>query len=287
MQKVTVITRSFQPGADANTFDVGRFDTKVASPIESLLAFPIVDKVIVISNGESGNKFAECMVEAGKTPTVLALERRFFKQISDGRIVAHICKSWGPNPGSATALNEGAEVAKQDGAKWILNWSSEIQIDGCRIKAALDFAEEKGLTVVGFLRERWSEKEQWKVVQNTAALWHLESLMDIDGFSRECNGTGQTLHIDSFGQVPVAGMEDFHAMLRLFKENPDFRWGMVGRANPLRWDTNFEPGSQRLKCHTKKVARQYQVMKIYAKRIFPNSTFDTVMDNLFSCCEQA
>lgn len=59
---------------------------------------------------------------------------------------------------------------------------------------------------------------------------------------------------------------------------------MVGRAEPLIWDTDFELGSEQLINHLKKVARQYQVMQIWAQDIFPELTFKKVMDRLFASC---
>jgi len=76
-------------------------------------------------------------------------------------------------------------------------------------------------------------------------------------------------------------MEDFHTVLRSIKDNINFRWGLIGRANPLPWDTNFEPGSDREMNHLKKVARQFKVMERYAKDVFPDMTFDQVLNEVY------
>ena len=88
------------------------------------------------------------------------------------------------------------------------------------------------------------------------------------------------------GEVSLAGMEDFHAMLRTLKSDPSFRWGMIGTANPLKWNTDFPVGSERLSNHLKKVARQETVMKEYAKQIFPELSYKEVMNRLCACYHQ-
>jgi len=136
------------------------------------------------------------------------------------------------------------------------------------------------------LRERWWERPQWNIAQNTAAIWNIKILEEIGGFAPECDGTGETINVSDFGEVPLAGMEDFHAILRAMKIRPDLRWGMVSRESPLTWDVNFPAGSERERNHLIKIARQYQVMKIYASRIFPELSFETVMGRLFSLYHQ-
>ncbi len=88
-------------------------------------------------------------------------------------------------------------------------------------------------------------------------------------------------HKYEFGEVPVAGMEDFHAILKMLRQNDKLRWGMIGRASPLKWDVDFSHGSEREKNHLIKVARQYAVMKEWAGDIFPNLSFENVMDMMF------
>jgi len=283
-RKVVVITRSFQigTGGRGRKFDAKVFACKVAIPIIKLLRFEeIVEKIIVVTNGESGNRLAENM-EDGRTPTITALEETFPREISSGKIHGHICRNWGPNSGSAIALNEGAEIARQSNVEWIMNWSPEIDMDGYLMSQALNFAERRELLVVGFARERWWEKPQWNVVQNTAAMWQLSLLGEIGGFAPECNGAGEIITLSEFGEVPIAGMEDFHAMLRAMKARKNIRWGMVGRENPLRWDTSFPSGSERERLHLIKVARQYAVMKIWTAQIFPELSFESMMGRLFS-----
>ncbi|MBA7619625.1 hypothetical protein ES703_26964 [subsurface metagenome] len=290
MEKVIVVARSFQAGTGegGKEFDPGVFEKQVATPIRRLLKFEdVVKGIIVVTNGETGNLLAEIPNAEGITPTMRAITQMFSHEVTNGRIITHLCTNWGPNPGSAIALNEGLEIAKKEkDINWILNWSPEIEMDGYLIRQGLAHAEQRNLSLVGFLRQNWWERPQWNVVQNTAALWKIKLLSSIDGFSPECNETDRTIPVEGFGEVAVAGMEDFHAMLRILKQNPDFRWGMIGRKEPLFWDTSFKPGSEREQRHLSKVARQYAVMQIYTKDIFPELPFEEVMNKIFSCYHQ-
>jgi hypothetical protein len=277
--KVTAVTRSFQGGKDDKTFDKETFE-KHQKAIKNLLRIEEVEKLIVVTCGEG--KFAEIPDEKGMLPTVKNLKNAFPKEVESGRLIPHVCVNWGNNPGSATALNDGLNIAKEMGAKWVMNWSPEIECDSHLVYEALTHAERHNLLVIGALRQAWMERPQWAVPQNTIAVWNVEMLSSVNGFSEECNGTGETVFTQEYGDVPLAGMEDFHAMLRIMKMNPDaFRWGMIKRLIPLKWDTNFEPGSKREANHLEKMARQYLVMKEYTKRIFPDIPFRELMDYHF------
>jgi len=285
-EKVFVVTRSFQAGTGkgGKEFNPKIFEEGVACPIRQLLEAKNVKTIIVVVNAEKGNRLAELPDNTGTTPTMCALQDNFHSEIGLGKIIVSLCTNWGPNPGSATALNQGLSIVQSlNHAGWILNWSPEIEMNGSLIDRALVHAERHNLSVVGFLRQNWWERPQWTVVQNTAALWDIETLLAIKGFSAECNGTGRTVVTKEYGKVALAGMEDFHALLRILKERP-LRWGMVGRSNPLLWDTNFEPGSQRLDNHLKKIARQYQVMQAYVQDIWPSTSFNLVMNEIFARC---
>lgn len=124
------------------------------------------------------------------TPTVSALKDAFGLEIATGRLIPRICFDWGKNPGSATALNEGAYVAWKAGARWVMNWSPEIDLTGERIPQIVLFAERHDLSVAGFLRRRWWERPQWHVVQNTAALWRLDALETVGRFAASAMGRG-------------------------------------------------------------------------------------------------
>lgn len=285
MNRVVIVTRSFQSGSGpgGKEFNAEVFTKKVAAPIRNLLSFDkAIQAILVMVPREDGNAVSEIPNDRGNTPTLLAFEGAFAEEISRGRLFPLPCDRWGKNQGSATALTEGAGIAKSlFNPRWIVNWSVEMALDGYRIAKALRFAEERNLAVVGFHRERWWERPQWNVAQNTCAQWSLEALLAHGGFSAECNGTGRIVHTDEYGDVPLAGMEDFHLMLRMLKDNPEFRWGMDGVQEPLAWDTDFSD-PERAKKHRIKVARQYAVMQAWAKDIFPDEPFEKVMDRLFA-----
>jgi hypothetical protein len=287
MNKMAIVVRSFQAGTGegGKPFDKEIFERQVAKPISRVLRSDAVKNVIVVINGDEGSSLAEIKSGDGMTPTLRALQDRFPDECGAGLITARVCTNWGPNPGSAIALNWGLEIVKNGAdVPWVLNWSPEIEMDGDRISLALAHAERHNLSVVGFLRQSWWEKPQWKVVQNTAALWRVDLLSSVGGFSEECNGTGRTVKTEEYGDVPLAGMEDFHALLKIMRAHTDLRWGMVGRADPLFWDTDFPRGSEREINHLKKVARQYGVMQAWANSVFPELTFKKLMDRLFSAC---
>lgn len=290
MEKVNVVARSFQAGTGTSEkpFKMEDFLDRVANPIKNLLRFhESVGSIIVVTNGEKGNRLAEIFSDDGKTPTVRALEETFPKEVENGTIIPHICMNWGPNPGSGNALNEGMKIATGDGSKWVMCWSPEIEMNGYRITEMLTLAEQRNLMVIGIMRKFYWEKPQWNVVQNTACLWQADIISSINGFAPECNGTGECVKTLEYGDVPLAGMEDFHAMLRIMKKyGDDFRWGLIGRTDPLFWRTDFEPGSERLMNHLKKVARQYLVMEAYINKIFPGEDFREVLERFFSCKHQ-
>ncbi len=289
LKVVTCIVRSFQAGTGENgkLFDEYLFEKKVQNPIRRLFQTTktVIGDLIILVNTEIGNPLAEIIDSNGKTPTQIAFEKSFPNEITSGKIVVHLCKKWGDNPGSATALNTGLEIANNNNAKWVLIWSPEIDLDGDYVETALEYAKEKNLAVVGVLRERHWERPQWKVPQNTVALWNLKTLLSVKGFSESCNGVGKKVLTKEFGEVPLAGMEDFHAMLKLLSnDNDPFNWGVIGRKKPLKWNVDF--GGERERRHLEKVARQYAVMEAWANEIFPNIQFEKIMDNLFSCgCE--
>jgi hypothetical protein len=290
MEQVVVVTRSFQAGTGKNgkPFDTEWFAKKVAHPISRLIKFDeVIRSIAVVINAEPNNPLAEIQTK-GLTPTMNALRDRFPEEIKEKRIIPHLCTSWGPNPGSGNALNEGADIArKSPDIKWVLHWSPEIEMDGYRIQEALGHAEGRNLSVVGILREQWWAKTQWLIAQNTASIWDLEKLKRVEGFSPQCNGTGRTIRTESLGEVPLAGMEDFHAMLRMMKQDILFRWGMCGRSNPLFWDTSFPLGSERERRHLAKIERQFGVMQAWAKDVFPELTFEQVMNRFFECYHQS
>lgn len=287
LEKINIIIRSYQAGADDNSFDVKFFEDRLVKNIKNLLNYPeIINSIVVVTNGEEGNPLAEKIIADNVTPTVKNLEKFFPQEVKAGIIVPFISKIWGKNPGSGDALNQGLEILK-DKCKWVLMLSAEIEIDGYKIMSAINFARERDLSVVGFMRTLWWERPQWNVGQNTACLWNIDTLRDIGGFDKNCDGGDETVKTPEYGEVPLAGMEDFHAMIRLMgKYEDEFRWGMIGRFAPLKWNTQFEPGSERERNHQVKVARQYVVIRRYVEKTFPDIKFEEVMEKFFSLRHQ-
>lgn len=259
---VTIVSRLFQAGATAQSYDMSKF-AGAAKAFRSILRSDDVERLIIVTNIEPGNKLAEVVDSEGIAPTTLAMRSEF--DTEGDRVVAIQYDQWGKNPGSAMAVTYGCQEAIRRGEKnYIMPWSSELAVTPAHIARALAFAESRALDVVGFHRENWFHKLQYHVFQNTGAIYTVKRLVKNDFFSADCDGnTGRTLEVPGFGIVPIAGMDDFHFLLRALKNQGSIRWGMVGRSAPLPWNVNFEPGSQRALQHLQKVARQEAVMYQY------------------------
>jgi len=264
---VTTVSRLFQAGATAQSYDNNKFGS-AAKAFRKILASSEVNQLIVVTNTEVGNKLAEVVDSEGMAPTTLAVRSEFAAE--GDRVVVIQCDQWGKNPGSAMAVTYGCQEAIRRGEKnYIMPWSSELAVTPAQIARALAFAESRALDVVGFHRENWFHKLQYHVFQNTGAIYRVETLINNEFFSADCDGNaGRTLEVPGFGVVPLAGMDDFHFLLRALKNQDSVRWGMVCRNAPLPWNVNFEPGSERALQHLQKVARQEAVMYQYMADIF-------------------
>ncbi len=274
---LTVISRLFQAGATAQSYDMGKFK-RAAKAFWNILHSDDVKRLIIVTNTEAGNKLAEVVNTEGVAPTTLAIQSEF---VAEGdRVVAVQYDQWGKNPGSAMAVTYGCREAIRRGEKdYIMPWSSELAVTPAQIARALAFAESRSLDVVGFHRENWFLKLQYHVFQNTGAIYSVGTLVDNEFFSADCDGnTGRTLEVPGFGTVPLAGMDDFHFLLRALKNQGSVRWGMVCRNAPLPWNVNFEPGSERALQHAQKVARQEAVMYAWIKDLFGEELGIDTMD---------
>lgn len=266
--KLTVISRLFQAGATDQSYDMAKFAGAVKA-FRKILVSDEVERLIVVTNTEAGNKLAEVVDAEGMAPTTLAIRSEFADE--GDRVVAIQYDHWGKNPGSAMAVTYGCEKALSLSGPtgYVMPWSSELAITPAQIARALAFMESRFLDAVGFHRQNWFHKLQYHVFQNTGTIYRLGTVFMNDFFSADCDGnTGRTLEVPDFGTVPLAGMDDFHFLLRALKNQGEFRWGMVCRDNPLPWNVNFEPGSQRALQHAQKVARQEAVMYQYMADIF-------------------
>ena len=267
-------TRSFQGGATFDTFDEEKFKRGVVAPITKLLstAPPEFTGIAVVSCAEVGSKYAE-EVREGVTPTVYHLRHAFPDEVKSGRVVPVLCTSWGLNAGSATAINDGIAIARHHGADDVLVWSPEIDLDGFMVSAMLAHMDNHALSSVGYWRSRWYTRYQWMFAQNTCAIWDLDTLKAVGDFNPACNGDGKTMvKTSEFGDVPLAGMEDFEAYLRACRHFMEpVRWGMIGNRSVAAWDLALKkPGSPEYDNNEKKIARQRLVMEAYAKGLYPH-----------------
>ena len=88
---------------------------------------------------------------------------------------------------------------------------------------------------------------------------------------------------EEFGEVALAGMEDYEAILRFHKLCGGPRLGMICRAHPLPWDLSLKkPGTPEYEDNLKKIARQWEVMKAYTTRHFPDEPFEGVFMRIMS-----
>lgn len=289
---IAFCNRSFQAGAGlTKKFDHGQFLKNVVPPIKKLIRMGFT--VIVVVCGDQSTRFAEAVDENGETPTTRALKSEFPLETTydaceenDWRsplLITHVVtEGWGLNAGSGEALNQGWQVAIENGCEYFAPFSSEMTLDETLIAEGLELITEQKLSVVGFYREHWQEKRQWQVPQNTLCVWDLQQLAAVNGFQAVCNGTGETITTEDRGDVLLAGMEDFYTALLIMQNSEDFAWAMVGAENPLPWDTNFEPGSTRETDHLNKVARQGYVMLAWAQKVYPLQDPETTINQFFA-----
>jgi|18_taG_2_1085343.scaffolds.fasta_scaffold00784_4 hypothetical protein len=258
--KLPVIIRSFQKNADRISFSYEKFKNITVKAIDSV--FNISTHIIVVINADKSNIHSEKICKTwGTTPSETYINRYYTPPSMYKSVHPINCTNWGRNIGSATALNEGLEKIKclNDNSRYVLILSPELKIEEFLIDEAIEKITSQDLDVVGFYRECWGDHASWQVPQNTGAIWKVDSLMNVGGFAEECNGDGKTIQLDDKTKSPIAGMEDYHAMIRMMNDNQDFKWGMVGEYNPVKWDVDFRDPVQ-----IRKINRQGSIMKHWA-----------------------
>ncbi len=273
-KKISVVVRSFQEGASFVSFNKEKYEAGVARPLRTLLqTAPLeIDTIIVLSCGDKNSPFAEEIVD-GITPTMYHLRQSFPNETASGKLITVLCTNWGPTRGSATALNLGIDIAREQNADAVLFWSPELALSGDMVTEMCTHMERHELELCGYLREGWQQKLQWALPQNTCALWSIDLLNSIGGMNHECNGDGiTTVSTDEYGEVLLAGMEDIDAYFRASLQHREFlRWGCCGKNTPAHWDTSLKvPGTPEYEDHIKKIARQALVMDAYARKYFPH-----------------
>lgn len=287
-RRLFAVTRSFQGGATFASFDVNKFEKGIVAPIKKLLstAPPEFAGIVVVSCAESGSKYAEeIRQDRGDpttpydddsddyNPTVHYLRTAFPREVTSGLLTTILCKDWGLNAGSATAINAGVRIARERDANKVMVWSPEIDLSGHMVSEMLNHKEQHALRLVGYMRNRWYQRLQWAFAQNTCAIWDVDLLKEVGDMNPACNGDGKTtVSTIEYGEVPLAGMEDFEAYLRASAHLGEFvRWGAVGMRHPAVWQLALKvPGTREYDDNVKKIARQALVMDEYARRIFPH-----------------
>ena len=269
MTEVTIVTRTFH-----KDFNADHFSENVEGPIRKLLmkSEKVIKGIVVVINVEKDNPLAENIYSNGQTASSTALIEAFPEEIRSGRLIVHLCYNWGPNAGSATALNEGIEIASKLGAEFVMCWSLELEMNVQKIKKALRLIKEKQLFVVGFLRKGYQEHPAQGTPQNTGAIWSVDKLLSIGGFSERCNGAdGKTVLTEKFGEVPRAGMENIYAMIELMiKYLDDFKWAMIKEKDLPEWNTTFPTDLKRTLMVEKMIARQSKVGCEWAGILLPD-----------------
>lgn len=277
---VGVCIRSFKSGIGylkprINQVEFSEYVSLLFRSIEGIRKNSHVGNIYVIVNGDPKSTLAESAYPDGTTPTTRILAREFR---GSKVVIPVVVTAWGANPGSGVPILEAAKRSKAAGREYLLVLSKEITLSAELFNRAIHVAREKRLDAVGFYRQYWWQRLQWRVPQNTCCLWHLNELLEFR-FDPRCDGDGSTIEIG--GQaVPIAGMEDFHLLLRIMKAHwTSLRWGMVGGQSPLVWDTSHKNEAER-HWHDIKLLRQESVMWQYLQEIFPEET-ERAMDQFF------
>ncbi|MBU0597448.1 hypothetical protein KKF61_00450 [Patescibacteria group bacterium] len=278
-----VIIRTFKTGAGPRKKPPPdehiRYRDQIAEAIKRIKDSVFVRHVYVVVNGDPDSPLAEIPYADGSTYTTRLIRQLF----PHSNVRTLVCTEWGMNPGSDSALNQAIYTIKNSGdhPRWVLMLSKEIQMNELILHEAILLNDRHDLVVCGFFRQNWWERYQWQMVQNTAALWDFKTLIKFDGFDHRCNGTGETIEVDGIN-VPLAGMEDFHLLLRIQAvRGRSYRWGMVMKTEPLTWDLSRKNLAE-MTLHNIKVARQAAVMHRWADEIMPKSDWSTIMNLCFS-----
>lgn len=225
-----------------------------------------MNRAFIVLNADASSKHAEIPDEHGTYPSEHYLKKHFDAEISSGLVEIVMAHTWGSNAGSAQALTLGARIARASGHEYLLNWSPELKISHSDVCNAIEIIDQHAHSVVGFLRRHWWSKMQWGVVQNTGCIWKLRELEAVGYFDSFCDNVTKEVDIEEFGLTPLMGMEDFHSMLKMDRDDPDFTWGMVNSSNPIRWNV-VSTSANRLKSNKQKIARQEQVIRYYIESL--------------------
>ena len=138
---VDVIIRSFMKGAtvDCATIPPGtaaNYKDQLARVIQRLLPGPYVRNIYVVINGDPSSPLSE---EAVGINSFTADFIRYHSVEAEDRkrVIPVICKNWGLNAGSATAINQAIRRIKKQETRprWALVLSKEILMDNTTLLA--------------------------------------------------------------------------------------------------------------------------------------------------------
>lgn len=261
LPEITLVTRTFQPKTDHQTFDQKKLATEFIEPLKALTHNNTsIKEIIIVTNTEVHNQYAEIPDRFNTPPSHSALKTILCNDetqlLLNGIPIKLIsCKQWGKNAGSANALNQALSLVQ---TPYVMFWSAELSIHAHHISTALSQLKSHKLSVIGFLRNNWKTHYPWNIPQNTGAIWHTAALQSLQGFSLYCDGNNeQYCTLESGQQALIAGMEDYHALLRLLISNKNALWGMIGEDSPIHWQIKSDLRNQI------KINRQAKVMEHY------------------------
>ena len=171
-QTTIAVVRTFQAQATMENFDLEKFKKGRVKPIKKLLDdnHPDLKAIVVVVCGDQNSPHGE-IVTQGSTPTINHLRQAFPTEVENGKIIPIICRNWGGNVGSSTALNAGIDVALKNGAHNVLAWSPRVPLTGLMLDEMLDHQAKHNLTLVGYVRRNWYRQMSWMFAQNNCALW--------------------------------------------------------------------------------------------------------------------
>lgn len=280
---ICLVTRTFQPRKDIDSFDLERFEQKFLKPLKKMIKGNIIfKKVIVLVNVEEGNKFAEILNEDNISPSEYYIKENLKEEVELGILEILHVKDWGQNAGSARALRQGGEYAESLDMDYLMNWSAEMDISVYDIISAFEIMKNNNHDVMGFLREKWWLKFQWAISQNTASIWRIKPLSKVGYFSNFCDEETSSVDSEAYGKIHLMGMEDFHAMIRMLNNDSSFSWGMHGLKEPIQWKYESDLSTELGLLNAKKIYRQEKVVYYYIEQIFKHDNHQEVLDNFFS-----
>lgn len=284
MEKIRVVIRSFKSGIGYEKpfipeAEFEAYRTQLIESVSSVMTHPSVDRVHVVINSDPASSFSERPFPDGTSPTSRILRKSFPQQ----SVVPVFAQTWGMNVGSAAPVNNIIQACQHEGIEYVLMLSKESEFQQELLDQAIEVASYQHLLALGFLRRRWWRTFQWQVPQNTCCLWNVSKKFDFGGFDPRCDGKGETFEVGT-KTIPIAGMEDYYALLKMLKTHPhDLRWGMIGMRAPFEWDLSAKNPAE-MNLHEMKIFRQQYVMRHYAAELFPDESWDSVMDRFFASC---